>query len=171
MAFDPLHGHAALRRGRNSEPASNYFLTVCTNNQATGLTEPEVSKTIWQEISLSETDCSWQLRCAVILPDHMHMLIRLGKRLSLGQTIQRLKAKTSPTLRTKNLCWERNFFDRKLRPDEPLLPVFLYIYLNPYRTNLCKPVEPWGNYRCGENDWDWFQPLLNQDLPAPEWLT
>jgi len=104
------------------------------------------------------------------MPNHVHVLIRLGERLSLGQTIQRLKAKTSPVLRTKNLIWERNFSDHKLRPDEPLLPVFLYIYLNPYRAELCKPTEPWIDYRCCEDDWNWFRSLLNQDLPVPTWL-
>jgi putative transposase len=171
MAFDPHHGHAALRRGRNSEPSSSYFLTVCTDNQKTGLIDADVSKVIWQEITLMETDGSWQLRCAVIMPDHVHLLIRLGGLLSLGQTIQRLKAKTSPALRGKDLKWEHDFFDRKLRSDEPLLPIFLYIYLNPYRAELCKTAEKWVDYRCCEDDWGWFRPLLDQDSPPPEWLT
>jgi REP element-mobilizing transposase RayT len=170
MAFNALHGHSALRRGRNSETSANYFLTVCTANQQTGLIGPEISKVIWSEITFLEIDQSWQMRCAVLMPDHLHVLIRLGERLSLGQTIQRLKAKTSSALRTASLNWERGFFDRKLRPDEPLLPVFLYVYLNPYRANLCKPSESWPEYRCGKDDWAWFCTQLTQNLPFPEWL-
>ena len=170
MAFDPLHGHAALRRNRHSEPSSSYFLTVCTDNQCKGLTSPEIREVIWRNITHMKDDHSWHLRCAVIMPDHLHVLIRLGERLSLGQLIQRLKAKTSPTLRVKGLKWERGFFDHRLRPDEPLLPVFLYIYLNPYRANLCRSSDTWPEYHCCEEDWEWFRPLLDQDLPAPEWL-
>ena len=171
MAFDPLHGHAALRRGRYSEPTSNYFLTVCTENQRPGLISPEISEAIWNETTTMAADLSWQIRCAVMMPNHLHLLVRLGERLSLGQTIQRLKAKTSASLRTRALSWERGFFDRKLRPAEPLLPVFLYIYLNPYRAKLCELSTRWPDYRCCEEDWSWFQKLLDQDLPMPEWLS
>ncbi|OHE80596.1 MAG: hypothetical protein A3G75_12725 [Verrucomicrobia bacterium RIFCSPLOWO2_12_FULL_64_8] len=106
----------------------------------------------------------------MIMPDHLHALITLGERLLLGQTIQRLKAKTSATLRTNGVAWQRDFFDHRLRGNEDVRPVFLYVYLNPYRKNLCSRSERWPWFHCCEDDWAWFKTNLDADLPPPEWL-
>ena len=88
----------------------------------------------------------------------------------MGRTLQRLKAKTSATLRLHGLHWERGLFDRQLRPDDDCLAAFLYIYLNPYRAGLLPKEEKWPHYFCCEEDWDWFSSYLEQNLPPPEWL-
>jgi len=116
------------------------------------------------------TDGTWLLRCAVVMPDHLHLLIELGARLPLAKAVQRLKAKTSAILRSAMLEWARGFFDRKLRPDDELLALFLYIYLNPYRAGLVNPVESWRPYYCCVDDWIWFKDQLDQERPIPVWL-
>ena len=118
-----------------------------------------------------ETDHSWRLRCAVLMPDHVHLLIALGERLALTQCIQRLKSRTSRLLRGKGLEWERGFFDHRLRETDSEGAVFRYVYLNPCRAELIRRNEKYSQFRCCPEDWTWFQPLLDEDLPAPEWLS
>lgn len=115
-------------------------------------------------------DGTWTLLCAVIMPDHLHLLVMLGERLSLGKAVQRLKAKTSVVLRAACLAWERGFFDRRIRPEDDRLTVFLYIYLNPYRAGLVAASDKWPRYHCREEEWKWFRELLHVDRPYPEWL-
>jgi REP element-mobilizing transposase RayT len=170
MPTEPGKGHAALRRGRTSQTGSSYFLTLCSAGRGAGLHEVDVASRIWSEVDAMVTDGSWAMRCGVVLPDHVHLLVRLGERLSLSQCMQRLKAKTSAVLRTRGLSWERGYFDHHLRPDEPVLSLFLYIYLNPYRAGLVAPPEKWPQYRCEPEDWTWFSTQLERDLPPPEWL-
>lgn len=170
MVFNPLKGHAALRRGRSSQPGAVYFLTACTDDKRVALTAQQPAGLILQEAKAMEEDGSWTLHCATVMPDHIHLLVTLGSRLFLGQTIKRLKAKTAATLRTAKLRWEHDFFDRQLRADDDPLTIFLYIYLNPYRAGLCSRGEIWPWYYCRAEDWAWFKDYLDHDLPVPEWL-
>ncbi len=84
----------------------------------------------------------------------------------------RLKAKTSASMRLADaaLTWERDFFDRHVRPEEDRLSMFLYIYLNPYRAGLCAKGDRWPWYYCCAEDWGWFGQMLDAERPIPEWL-
>ena len=168
-----LHkGHAALRRGRVSIPGAEYFLTVCTDKRRTGLTAHETATSILGELQAMDDDSTWHLRCTIVMPDHIHLLVILGQHLPLGKTIARLKSKTSALLRkfTAPLDWERDFFDHHVRPDDDRLGIFLYIFLNPYRAGLSTRSERWPWYYCCEEDWAWFKAYLDAERPAPEWL-
>jgi len=117
-----------------------------------------------------DAGATWRVRCATVMPDHIHLLMVLGARLSLGRALQRLKGVTASALRVGALVWERDFFDRHLRRDEDRLSLFLYIYLNPYRAGLLARTEHWPYYYCCDEDWRWFREQLDQDSPVPEWL-
>ena len=65
---------------------------------------------------------------------------------------------------------EPNFYDHRLRLDEDRIPVFLNIFLNPFRKNLILINQKWPGYYFAEEDWNWFGPLTNDSCPAPEWL-
>jgi REP element-mobilizing transposase RayT len=124
MALEPFRGHSALRRGRWSQSRSEYFLTLCTEGKRTGLTVQAVAQGILHEAQAMTGDGTWNLRSLVVMPDHVHLLVVLGTRLPLSKTIQRLKAKTSASLRSATIAWERGFFDRQPRPDDDRLPFF-----------------------------------------------
>ena len=57
-----------------------------------------------------------------------------------------------------------------MRPRDDLLPVFLYLFLNPYRANLIGSAESWQWFYCSPDDWLWFGPLTNERCAFPEWL-
>lgn len=170
MLRNPAKGHAALRRGRVSTPNAAYFLTVCTDHRAAGLTEPPIASRILDEMRAMQAGGVWSVRCAVIMPDHSHLLIELGAKLSLEKAVSRLKAKTSAALRRNGMAWERGFFDHRLRVGDDVLDVFLYIYLNPYRAGLTERTQQWPWFLCRPDDWVWFRNFLDADRPPPEWL-
>ena len=170
MPRDPDKGHAALRRGRWTHSEADYFLTLCTEGKRSGLCTARAADDIFHEMRTMQADGSWRVRCATVMPDHIHLLITLGQRLLLGRTIQRLKAKTSAALRQALVRWERGFFDHQLRPDDDCLAIFLYIYLNPYRGGLIAKNEKWPCYYCCEDDWTWFSSYLDHEIQPPEWL-
>ena len=123
-----------------------------------------------------DADLTWQLHCAVVMPGHIHALIILGERLTLGQSIGRLKSKTKLSLRAvaahsaTSPAWERDFYDHRVRPDEDRLAIFHYIFLNPYRAGLCATSDRWPWYYCRESDRSWFKDFLDANHPYPDWL-
>ena len=80
------------------------------------------------------------------------------------------KGRLSPELRARGLCWQEGFYDHRIREPSDLLPVFLYIFLNPYRAALIKQSERWPGYYCLAADWAWFGEMTSESLPLPEWL-
>ena len=124
-----------------------------------------------------DADHTWQLRSAIVLPDHLHVLAILGERLTLGQSVGRLKAKTKASLRATSatsiaspIASKRDFYDYCVRPDENRLALVPYIFLNPYRASLCATGDRWPCYHCRESDWSWFKDQLDAERPVPEWL-
>lgn len=111
------------------------------------------------------------LRAAVIMPDHVHLLVVLTGRLTLGQVIGRLKAKTRPALQASGLAWQGNYYEHRMRPDDPVEDVIRYIYLNPYHAHLIRLDEAYPWFWLGEHEAQWFKPGPELERPLPEWLT
>jgi hypothetical protein len=117
-----------------------------------------------------EVDGVFLPRGWVIMPDHLHLFFALTERLSLGQIIGRLKAKTRSTLVGANLSWQGNYYEHRLRPNDAVEEVLRYLFLNPYRAGLVKPSEQYPHFWLSASDSEWFTPTLNNDRPFPEWL-
>lgn len=168
--MQPERGYEALRRYRASLPHTNYFVTLCTRDRKQGLNRPEIAPAIQAEIAAIEEAGHWSLRAATIMPDHLHLLITLHDKLSLGRTIARLKTKTRAALIPTNLEWQGNYYEHLLRPNEHVESVIRYIHLNPYRADLIdsSAVYPW--FWLGLAESVWFRPLTDDGKPFPEWL-
>jgi putative transposase len=109
-------GEGALRRYRVSLSETSYFLTLCTAERVDVLTREESAKAIRAEIAALETAGHWIQRAGVLMPDHLHLLVRLTGDLPVERCVARLKAKTCPALVVHNLAWQPNFYDHRLRP-------------------------------------------------------
>lgn len=161
-------GFEALRRGRLSIPTARYFLTLGTDRRQTGLSSPRIAAALRSEIDALDADASWYLHGAVIMPDHLHFLATLGSRLTLGQAIGRLKAKTRALLATTKLRWQGNYFDHRLRPDDSIESVLRYMFLNPYRGQLLPPTERYPWFWLGAEESEWFHATPADQLPQIE---
>jgi hypothetical protein len=73
-------------------------------------------------------------------------------------------------LRAHGLRWERSYFDHRIRADEDRWPLFMYVFLNPYRAGLIGAEAKWTGYYCAPMDWAWFGAMTNEACPYPEWL-
>jgi REP element-mobilizing transposase RayT len=162
-------GPNALRRGRASIPQANYFVTICVEPRAPVLI-PEIGDAILAESQRLGADSSWLLRCMTVMPDHLHAFFTLGCRLTLSRLIARLKTKTRSLLRIRRADWQDNFYDRQLRPDDPVEAILRYIWLNPYDAQLITIGKPWPYFYCCAEDWTWFESLTDHGCPFPEWL-
>ena len=168
--YHPGRGYSALRRGRISIPLATYFLTICTDKDRVGAHHTACIETIRATILALGADGSIAHRMAVVMPDHMHWLFRLGERLTFSRVLARFKAKTKGALAVQSLKWQENAFEHHLRPGENVWPILHYMFMNPYRAGLAQPDERWPGFIFGEEDWEWFQDHVKDGLPYPEWL-
>ncbi|MBI4624983.1 MAG: transposase [Verrucomicrobia bacterium] len=137
---------------------------------AAGLHEPPVLAALQHQRLVLETEGYWNVHTWDVMPNHLHALFTLGAKASLSECLRLFKGRLSPALRKHQLSWQDGYHDHRMRPDEDRLPVFMYIFLNPYRGGLIAAAEKWPGYFCAVEDWDWFGPLTNSDVPFPEWL-
>jgi putative transposase len=151
-------------------PNAEYFVTFCTEYRQKGLITPAVAEPILDELRAMQAEQLVSVRCATVMPDHVHALVRTGDSLSLGRVVARWKAQTVTALHAAGLKCQRGFHEHRLRPDEARLPFFLYTFLNPYRAGLLEAKETWPWFVCSDDDREWFLPYLSAGLPEPAWL-
>ncbi len=106
----------------------------------------------------------------VVMPDHIHLLVRLTPGASLSTAVRLFKGRTAAVLRATGLKWQKGYYDHRLRSEEPVKPVFDYIFLNPFRAGLIEPGQHWAEYYCDSGEWEWFGPQTDQASAFPEWL-
>ena len=82
----------------------------------------------------------WSIPLLVLMPDHLHMLVRFGSEIGMKKTIQSWKRYTARHFAVK---WQRDFFDHRLRSDENFDEKARYILDNPVRAGLIERSEDW----------------------------
>ena len=104
------------------------------------------------------------------MPDHLHLLVRLTGNLTITRCVARLKAKTRPTLLSRNLSWQANFFEHRLRDGDLVEDVLRDIFLNPYRNGVTAINDSYRWFWLSKEDESRFKPGTDNGLPFPEWL-
>lgn len=87
----------------------------------------------------------YDLRAWVVLPNHVHLLVRFASGQTLAKAMHSLKSYTSnelglihPEIRP---IWQADYFDRYIRTEEHYWRTVRYIHENPSKANLCKHRE------------------------------
>lgn len=104
-----------------------------------------------------------------IMPDHMHLLLELGPHLTLSQVIGKTKAAT--TRASRDIRWQENFFEHRLRTAESAEDYAFYIFMNPYVAGVCRLEQSWpGWIPSTKGSRRFMEKLRPGGLPQPEWI-
>lgn len=161
----------ALHRGRVSLPGARYFITLCAHRPTRELTRPALAKILLAEMNEVFCGADGRLLCATIMPDHIHALFELGGRLDVGQLVGKFKARTKACMTAYCVTWQRDFFEHRLRPEEPGSEYARYIFMNPYRAGLIERRAVWPWWRAGKVvDFDFMAHLDEGLYPPAEWI-
>jgi REP element-mobilizing transposase RayT len=142
----PEKGKRALRKGRYSQRNRIYFITTVTEKRVRwfeqyGLAH-ELARKFQDQKCLPGAECL----CWVIMPDHVHLLIRLGD-IELSKVMKAFKAITAQAMNRaigrKGRFWQPGFYDHGLRKEENIREIARYIVANPLRAKLVKKI---GDY-------------------------
>lgn len=111
-----------------------------------------------------------QLIASTLMPDHAHLLLTLGHRLSVGQVMGKIKSLSRDKGRTP-WRWQDDGFEHRLRNIESIEDYGFYIFMNPYRAGLCALTQSWPWWACPNPSQFTFLTKLESDHVVPsEWV-
>lgn len=103
------------------------------------------------------------------MPDHVHLLLTLGPRLTVSQVVAKIKA--AITRQHSTMRWQLNFFEHRLRDVSSAEDFAFYIFMNPYMAGLCRLDETWGGWIDTPGiRWSFEDKLREGGFPQPKWL-
>lgn len=137
-------GCKALRKGRTSLEGQIYFLTTATMYRRPVFKDHDVSKSVCKALHQRWLWRDSELVAWVLMPDHWHGLIQLGRGENLSTLMGRFKAITARAVpeqaRVNGWLWGRGFHDRAIRTDEGLRECARYLIGNPLRAGLVEEI-------------------------------
>jgi putative transposase len=130
-----------------------------------------MAQMLLDELRALEESGDLTMLAATVMPEHVHLLFTLGRRISLSQVHAKYKAKTKRVLSEDDLAWQDNFFDHRLREQVPLERFARYIFLNPYAKGIVSLHEAWPFWMLNDAYTPEFMlSLVNEANPPIEWL-
>jgi REP element-mobilizing transposase RayT len=126
----------ALRKGRCAIPGCCYLVTAVTLNRFPAFRDHRHARIAARAFYADSVQIHGQTLAYVVMPDHIHWLLRLKG--SLSEAVRLYKSTVS--VRIACPLWQRGFHDHALRQEEDLLAAARYIVANPVRANLVQSV-------------------------------
>ena len=106
-----------------------------------------------------------------IMPNHVHVLIRMMGGQSLPDIVRSWKGSSAieinRILDQKGPLWQREYYDRYVRDLDHLYSCIAYIRNNPVKAGLCDRPEDWPFSSAG-NNWNEALALAGPKPPSPE---
>jgi REP element-mobilizing transposase RayT len=127
-----------------SRPGAQYFLTWVTDQRLPVFADSENLAMARQHLAAIDESGDGSALAATIMPNHLHLLLELGSRLSLSEVVAKTKAGITRTCR--GVKWQLNFFDHQLRPCNSAEDYAFYIFMNPYCAGICPLDQPWPGW-------------------------
>jgi putative transposase len=120
----------------------NYFITVCCRQRGLNqLANPSLGPALIDTIKHRNERRRWYAHVAVIMPDHVHLIITFGTLDTRTQTtVSKWKEWTAKSLGVR---WQRDFFEHRLRKQESFREKADYVLANPIRAGLVKRWQDW----------------------------
>ncbi len=117
-----------------------YFVTLCVAERRKAFTDAAVCESV-RHVIFSYREQGWYwLNCYCLMPDHLHLLIRLrGAKHSLSAIVAKLKRRIREQawkISQIRWHWQPGFHDHIVREYEKVEDFVRYILANPVRANI-----------------------------------
>ena len=81
---------------------------MCTERRNRGLENRLVTTSLLDHAQ--QIDGNWNLRAAVVMPDHVHLLVDLTASSELSEAVHLFKGRPAAVLRRHDMKWQRGYF-------------------------------------------------------------
>ena len=147
----PSRGSHRLRKGRQSISGAYYFLIASTFDRRPILANSEVARIIFETFEWLDAQGRIRWICIMVMPDHIHAVIQLGRDQTLPKVMHSLKTFTARQINKKrgehSTVWQEGYYDHGIRRDESLNEIIRYCYENPVRQGLVKQAKDYPYWR------------------------
>ena len=152
MNAPPKYRSQDLRKGRASIPGAYYHIIICTHQRQQILADDKVASIIFKTFDWLETENRLEWICIMIMPDHVHTVIKLGEEQTLSKILHSIKRFTAREI-NKHLSrngplWQKGYTDWGIRTETTLNNTITYCYANPIRKGLVKAASDYPYWRC-----------------------
>jgi REP element-mobilizing transposase RayT len=130
-----------LRKGRFSQQNQIYHITFTTINREQVFKDFDKARIVINMLKQSDQLQQTNTLAFVVMPDHIHWLMQLLEKQTLGNVVKAIKSKNTIQLGQK--IWQAGFYDHAIRKDEDIQNIARYIVANPIRAGLVTKV---GDY-------------------------
>ncbi len=155
---------------RNSAPDCAYFVTKCVNRSVGPVfAASECAKILAGSLIWARDNGWWRLLGFVIMPDHYHVGIGLGKVKTLPDAVrgidQFVSTRVNSLLARSGNLWQAGYYEHLIRDRADFDTILAYIHRSPVQAGLVVSDEEWpfstANQKySGEIDWEWLGPSL-----------
>lgn len=133
-----------MRKGRFSENNRIYLVTFVTRDRQRHFERFDCAREL---VRLLNTEQRTESLAFVVMPDHVHWLVRLVGGSELAHVVKSIKGRSAyiinRALRRRSPVWQPGFHDHAVRHEEDLVGLARYIVANPLRAGLVAQV---GDY-------------------------
>jgi putative transposase len=166
-------------------PGGTYFFTLVTWNRRPLLATEERVGLLRESFRRVREQRPFVLEAAVILPDHLHCILRLpagdadypGRWREIKKRFSAQVARDT-NARHERLVWQRRYYEHAIRDEEDWRRHLDYLHYNPVKHGLVGRVRdwPWSSFGRGvERGWydvDWGRqaPEDLRSLEPGEWV-
>ena len=157
MSINPrisVRGHRALRRGRYSQRHRIYHVSTATLDRRPVFADLSSGRIVVRAMRREDEAGHTETLAFVVLPDHLHWLVRLTGTRELSSSVSVVKSYTSRRLNKMvdgtGPVWQRGYYDHALRDERSLQDIARYIVANPIRAGL---ANRFGDYPLWDVKW------------------
>jgi REP element-mobilizing transposase RayT len=129
----------------------DYFITICCRERKRNqLANQRLGQALIDTIRHRNDLQIWYAHLAVVMPDHMHMVLAFP---DMERRVQTIVSKWKEwTAKSLGIRWQRDFFEHRLRREESFREKADYVLANPVRAGLVEREEDWP-YTFIANPW------------------
>ena len=139
-------------KGRASIPGTYYHIIICTHQRRKILANNTVASIIFDTFDWLETENRLEWICVMVMPDHIHTVIKLGEEQTLSKVLHSLKLFTARQinkhLSRKGTLWQKGYTDWGIRKAATLNQTIHYCYMNPVRKGIVASPREYPYWRC-----------------------
>jgi len=122
-----------------------YFVTLCTLSRVPWLATADVHQAFIAYAAIGCQSARAGVGRYVVMPDHLHLFVRLAPEGKLGRWVAGLKRSLSVVAANEpgSGKWQSGFFDHVLRHTESYAEKWQYVRANPVRKGLVQAADEW----------------------------
>ena len=140
------------QKGRISIHGAYYHVVICTHQRKKILADKKVASIIFDTFDWLETENRLEWICIMIMPDHIHTVLKLEEGQTLSKILHSMKLftarKINELLSRKGTLWQKGYTDWGIRTEKTLNKTIYYCYNNPLEKGLVKSSIDYPFWRC-----------------------